>query len=45
MRFWDSCSGAGSVSRVWADAGHETLTLDLDRKCAPDECQIFARTL
>ena len=38
MRFWDLCSGTGSVSRVWADAGHETLTLDADRKCAPDVC-------
>ena len=38
MRIWDLCSGTGSVSKVWADAGHETLTLDLDRKCAPDIC-------
>ena len=38
MRFWDICSGTGSVSRVWADAGHETMTLDVDRKCAPTIC-------
>ena len=39
MRVWDLCSGTGSVSRVWADAGHETLTLDVSRKCAqPDIC-------
>ena len=39
MRFWDICSGTGSVSRVWADAGHETMTLDVDRKCQADVCQ------
>ena len=33
------CSGAGSVSRVWSEAGHETLTLDIDPKCSPDICQ------
>ena len=38
MRVWDLCSGTGSVSRVWADAGHETMTLDSDRKCTPDIC-------
>ena len=38
MRVWDLCSGTGSVSRVWADAGHETLTLDADRKCQADIC-------
>ena len=25
-----------SVSNVWRDAGHETLTLDIDPKCMPD---------
>ena len=38
MLFWDICSGTDSVSRVCADAGHETLTLDLDRTCAPEIC-------
>ena len=38
MRVWDLCSGTGNVSRVLTDAGHETLTLDIDRKCAPDVC-------
>ena len=38
MRIWDLCSGTGSVSRVWRDAGHETLTLDIDPKCSPDIC-------
>ena len=38
MHFWDICSGTGSVSRVWADAGHETLTVDVDRKCHADVC-------
>ena len=38
MRIWDVCSGTGSVSRVWRDAGHETLTLDIDAKCSPDIC-------
>ena len=39
MRCWDICSGTGSVSRVWADAGHETLTLDSDPRCGADVCQ------
>ena len=39
MRFWDICCGTKSVSAVWADAGHETLTLDISHKCAPDICQ------
>ena len=38
MRIWDLCSGTGSVSRVWREAGHETLTLDIDPKCSPDIC-------
>ena len=39
MRIWDLCSGTGSVSRVWREAGHETLTLDIDPKCSPGICQ------
>ena len=27
-----------SVSNAWRDAGHETLTLDIDPKCMPDIC-------
>ena len=38
MRIWDVCSGTGSVSRVWRDAGHEVLTLDIDPRCSPDIC-------
>ena len=38
MRIWDLCSGTGSVSRVWRDAGYEALTLDIDPKCSPDVC-------
>jgi len=38
MRIWDICCGTGSVSRVWREAGHQTLTLDIDPKCEPDIC-------
>ena len=38
MRFWDICCGTKSVSNVWRDAGHETLTLDIDPRCSPDIC-------
>jgi len=38
MRIWDICCGTKSVSNVWRDAGHETLTLDIDPKCMPDIC-------
>ena len=38
MRIWDLCSGTGSVSRVWREAGHETLTVDYNPKCGADIC-------
>ena len=38
MRIWDICSGTKSVSNVWREAGHQTLTLDIDTKCEPDIC-------
>ena len=38
MRIWDICCGTKSVSNVWKDHGHETLTLDIDPKCMPDIC-------
>ena len=39
MRIWDICSGTGSVSNIWKQNGHETLTLDVDPKCQPDICE------
>ena len=38
MRIWDICCGTKSVSNVWKENGHETLTLDIDPKCMPDIC-------
>ena len=38
MLLWDICCGTKSVSNVWRDAGHETLTLDIDPRCSPDVC-------
>jgi len=38
MRIWDICCGTKSVSNVWKDHGHETLTVDIDPKCMPDIC-------
>ena len=38
MRIWDLCCGTKSVSNVWREAGHETLTLDIDPKNMPDIC-------
>ena len=38
MLLWDICCGTKSVSNVWRDVGHETLTLDSDPKCMPDVC-------
>ena len=38
MRIWDICCGTKSVSNVWREAGHQTLTLDIDPKCMPDIC-------
>ena len=38
MLIWDVCCGTKSVSNVWRDAGHETLTLDIDPRCSPDVC-------
>ena len=39
MLIWDICCGTKSVSNVWKQAGHETLTLDVDPKCQPDICE------
>ena len=38
MLIWDICRGTKSVSNVWRDAGHRTLTLDISSKCSPDIC-------
>ena len=38
MLIWDICCGTKSVSNVWKENGHETLTLDIDPKCMPDVC-------
>ena len=38
MLIWDICCGTKSVSNVWREAGHQTLTLDIDPKCSPDIC-------
>ena len=38
MLIWDICCGTKSVSNVWREAGHQTLTLDISSKCSPDIC-------
>jgi site-specific DNA-cytosine methylase len=38
MRIWDICCGTKSVSNVWKENGHETLTLDIEPNCMPDIC-------
>ena len=38
MRIWDICCGTKSVSNIWREHGHETLTLDQDPRCGADIC-------
>ena len=38
MRTLELCCGTKSVGRGFQRAGHEVVSLDCDRKCAPDIC-------